>query len=98
MPTPSKHRPRCARCGSPAQRVHRQPQELRLGAGTGMRRYACAASGCGWQGLLPRQGRAAARGQSPALKLRHHRWLLPLVLLAMVGVGLAALVVKALQH
>ena len=98
MPTPSKHRPRCTRCDSPVNRVHRQPQELRLGAGTGMRRYACAAEGCGWQGLLPRHGRAAVRDPHRALKPQRHSWLVPLVLLVMAGVGVAAVVVKALQH
>ena len=62
-----------------------------------MRRYACVAEGCGWQGLLPRHARSAARGQHRALKLRRHSWLVPLVLLVMVGVGVAAVMVKALQ-
>lgn len=96
MPILSKHRPSCVRCGSPVQRVHRQPQELRLGAGTGLRRYACVAEGCGWQGLLPRHARSVARSPHRALKLRRHSWLVPLVLLVVVGVGLAAVLIKAL--
>ncbi len=62
-----------------------------------MRRYACTAEGCGWQGLLPRHARSAARGRHRVLKLRRHSWLVPLVLLVMVGVGVAAVMVKALQ-
>ena len=97
MSTPSKHRSSCARCGGVVKRVHRQAHELRLGSGAGMRRYACAAQGCGWQGLLPRHGRTASHRKHRTLRLRRHSWLVPLVLLVVVGVGVAAVTIKALR-
>ena len=97
MPTSAKHRPSCSRCAGAVKRVHRQANELRLGAGTGMRRYACMAEGCGWQGLLPRHGRLRTRNRHRALKARRLGWMVPLVLLALVGAGVAAVTVKALR-
>lgn len=67
-----------------------------MGAGTGMRRYACTAQGCGWQGLLPRQTRSSGRKHLRTLGARRHGWLVPLVLLLLVGVGVAAVTMKAL--
>ncbi len=67
-----------------------------MGAGTGMRRYACTAEGCGWQGLLPRHAKTAGRGHQRMLRVRRHGWLVPLVLLLAVGVGVAAIMMKAL--
>ena len=96
MPTSLKHRPSCSRCGGKVKRVHRQASELRMGAGTGMRRYACTLESCGWQGLLPRQTRSASRRNLHTVRVRRHGWLVPLVLLLAVGVGVAAVTIKAL--
>jgi hypothetical protein len=71
-------RPRspCPACGGTIRRLRRsETDRLALHAGA-MRRYGCAAEGCGWQGLLPRQprrpetvARAAALGASGPIGL-----------------------------
>ena len=97
MSTSSKHRQSCARCGGAVKRVHRQAHEIRLGSGAGMRRYACTAEGCDWQGLLPRPTKPSSHRHHRTLRMRRHSWWVPLVLLVLVGMGVAAVTIKALR-
>ena len=65
-----------------------------------MRRYRCVDDACGWQGLLPRLSRRApraVRGVSRPLLSRWRLWAVPLLLLALVGLGVAAVAVQALR-
>lgn len=56
----------CPLCARPLMRVRRSvaERELRdIASGQPLYRYGCAATTCGWQGLLPRRPRAAGPGE-----------------------------------
>jgi hypothetical protein len=96
MPIASHYRQRCPRCAGAVRRVRRRSHDTRDDGGQDLRRYSCTEQDCDWQGLLPRLARrvrrsGTAEGDSP-LKV----WLVPLALLAVIAIGLAALSFKAL--
>lgn len=74
------------------RRAHRDGETRRAPAATGLRRYRCAAEGCGWQGLLPRLSRARARSGLSAVQRQWRRWAWPAVALTALGVAAAAVV------
>ncbi len=92
MPRPSAFRQRCARCGNSVRRAQRSSAVHREAAASGMRRYACTAEACGWQGLLPRLPRTGARSNLSALQRRWRRWFWPVVAMTALGIATAAVV------
>lgn len=52
----------CPACGGALRRARRLPEDRIAEKGReGLRRYRCGATGCGWQGLLPRGASGRAR-------------------------------------
>ena len=97
MPTASNYRQRCPRCAGAVRRVRRSSREMRDETTRGMRRYRCTEEDCDWKGLLPRLARRIGRGGMSAADTRWKIWLVPLAMLALVAIGLAALSFRALH-
>ena len=75
-PIRNRHHRECPRCGGPATRVHRLPEERAAGADRAMRRYRCTSPGCGWEDTLAtapdptRHRRLRARARERAARPR----------------------------
>ena len=89
----------CPRCGGEVKRVHRRTHESQTLAGSGLRRYRCAAEGCGWQGLLARasSSRPASQRLQPPLSERWRAWAVAVVVLVLLGLVSAGLALMALR-
>lgn len=81
--------PPCPACGTTLRRVPRTPADraaLRHGSSSALRRYRCAAAGCGWEGLLDPQA------APPGAKRGRQAWTAALSLAALAaGAGWYAL-------
>lgn len=97
MPFASNYRQRCPRCAGAVRRVRRSPHELREEGARDMRRYRCTEEECDWKGLLPRLARRVSTRVMQSGDTRWKVWLVPLAMLAVVAIGVAALSFKALQ-
>ena len=62
-----------------------------------MRRYRCTEADCDWKGLLPRLARRVSTHGVQSGDARWKVWLVPLAMLVVVAVGIAALSFRALQ-
>lgn len=62
QPATSSSTTGCPTCGGALRRARRLPEDrIAVPGREGWRRYRCGASGCGWQGLLPRGASGGAR-------------------------------------
>lgn len=78
--------------------AHREPGTRREGSSSGMRRYRCVATGCGWQGLLPRLPRTHERSGLTAARRRWRQWAWPALALTALGLAAAAVVGQQLME
>ncbi|MDE2161208.1 MAG: hypothetical protein KGJ30_20050 [Burkholderiales bacterium] len=84
---PTPYVPLCLDCGAPLRRTRRHAADLTQPA---LRRYACTATGCGWQDLMPHRRNP---GRDDALRRRWWRQAaLPVAAAATLG-ALAAVIV-----
>lgn len=97
MPSASNYRQRCPRCAGAVRRVRRSSPEMREDGTQDMRRYRCTEADCDWKGLLPRLARRVGRSGTQTADTRWKVWLVPLAMLAVVAIGVAALSFRALQ-
>ena len=97
MPSVSNYRQRCPRCAGAVRRLRRSPNEMRDENTRDMRRYRCTETDCDWKGLLPRLARRVGRSGTSLADTRWKIWLVPLAMLALVAIGLAALSFRALH-
>lgn len=99
MPQKSPSENDCPRCGGEVRRVHRRTHEAQTLTGSGLRRYRCAAEGCGWQGLLVRasSGRSAGHALQPPISERWRVWAVAVVVLVLLGLVSAGLALLALR-
>ena len=77
--------------------MRRSSRETRDDGNRDLRRYRCTEEACDWQGLLPRLARRLGRSTSATGDAPWKVWLVPLALLAVVVIGVAALSFRALQ-
>lgn len=96
MPIASRYRQRCPRCAGAVRRARRRSHEASDEDSQDLRRYCCAEQSCDWQGLLPRLARRVRRSSTAEGDSPLNVWLVPLALLAVTAIGLAALSFKAL--
>jgi hypothetical protein len=97
MPHFSGFRQKCPRCAGKLRRSRRKSHEVSEFSSQGLRRYRCTETDCGWQGLLPKLARRSGRSSSRTQQTPLQHWLVPLALLAIVALGVAALSVRALR-
>lgn len=98
MPHFSGFRQKCPRCAGKLRRARRKSHEVSEFAGQGLRRYRCTEPDCGWHGLLPKLARRSGRSGARSTQTPLQHWLVPLALLAIVALGVAALSVRALRN
>ena len=77
--------------------MRRSAHEMRDEDTRDMRRYRCTESECDWKGLLPRLARRLGTGSIQSGDTPWKVWLVPLAMLAVVAIGVAALSFRALQ-
>lgn len=97
MPSSSNYRQRCPRCAGAVKRARRSTREMRDESTRGMRRYKCTEADCDWNGLLPRLAHRVVRSGSRTQMVGWKGWLVPVAMLALVAIGVAALSFKAMQ-
>jgi hypothetical protein len=97
MPSSSSYRQKCPRCSGAVKRTRRSSREMRDESTHGMRRYKCSEPDCDWNGLLPRLVHRTVRSGSRLQTEGWKGWLVPLAMLALVAISVAALSFKAMQ-
>lgn len=95
MPAKTYAHLQCPTCQAQVHRVRRLAVERGDASQGNLRRYACTAASCGWQGLLPRRVRRPRKLMIRALMRRVGRGALPATLVVAMGVTLAAAAWKA---